>query len=244
MFDYALMFFIILAAGFVQGLTGFGSVLLSLPLLSLFLDIKTVIPLVSLFALCINASVCYSVRQSLSIRRLAILLLATLPGLPLGAWALKHVMQQYLALFLGTTIILFMGYQFFFRPRAREWKRPWIALTGMLAGFLGGSIGANGPPVIIYATTQPWPKDDIKATLAGYFFAAGIGISSSHLAFGMITDSVALHFLQLLPALALGVLLGVRSYGRLSDHLFRRFTMVLIFALGIMITTKALMNIF
>jgi uncharacterized membrane protein YfcA len=39
---------IMLMAGFLQGFPGFGSVLLSLPLLALFLDIKTAIPLVAL----------------------------------------------------------------------------------------------------------------------------------------------------------------------------------------------------
>jgi uncharacterized membrane protein YfcA len=39
---------IMLMAGFLQGFSGFGSVLLSLPLLALFLDIKTAIPLVAL----------------------------------------------------------------------------------------------------------------------------------------------------------------------------------------------------
>ncbi|GAB7022912.1 sulfite exporter TauE/SafE family protein [Salidesulfovibrio brasiliensis] len=243
MLEYTLMFLIIMSAGFVQGLTGFGSVLLSLPLLSLMLDIKTVIPLISLFALCINASVCYSVRRSLSAKRLALLLVATLPGLPVGAWALKHVVQHYLALFLGLTIILFIGYQFLFKPKRIEWRRRWIALTGLLAGFLGGSIGANGPPIIIYATTQPWPKDEIKATLAGYFFLAGLGISTSHYSFGMITGEVTSLFLRLLPALGIGIILGVRSYGRLSDSFFRRFAMFLVLALGFMITAKALIKI-
>jgi uncharacterized membrane protein YfcA len=39
---------IMLMAGFLQGFSGFGSVLLSLPRLALFLDIKTAIPLVAL----------------------------------------------------------------------------------------------------------------------------------------------------------------------------------------------------
>jgi hypothetical protein len=37
---------IMLMAGFIQGFSGFGSVLLSLPLLAIFLDVKTAIPLV------------------------------------------------------------------------------------------------------------------------------------------------------------------------------------------------------
>ncbi|MEF2145901.1 MAG: hypothetical protein V3573_10680 [Desulfovibrionaceae bacterium] len=54
MTELAALCLITACAGFVQGLSGFGSVLLSLPLLSFFLPIKTVIPLVALLAFCIN----------------------------------------------------------------------------------------------------------------------------------------------------------------------------------------------
>lgn len=240
MLEYALIFSVVMLGGFVQGLTGFGSVMLSLPLLSLMLDIKTVIPLISLLALCLNASVCYSVRRSISVGRLSVLLLSTLPGLPLGAWALKYVDQTSLSLLLGLLIVAFMGHQLLFRPARRELGKPWAVATGVTAGFLGGSVGANGPPVIVYVTSQPWHTDEIKATLAGYFLMAGIGISGSHYFFGMITPEVIDLFLRLLPALALGIIVGIKCYGRLSEELFRRGAMIMAFILGLVITFKAL----
>jgi len=240
MIEYALIFSVVMLGGFVQGLTGFGSIMISLPLLSLMLDIKTVIPVISLLALCLNSTVCYSVRRSISPGRLTVLLIATLPGLPLGAWALKYVSPESLTLLLGLLIVAFMGHQLLFRPARRELGKPWAAVTGLTAGFLGGSIGANGPPIIVYVTSQPWPKDEIKATLAGYFLMAGIGISGSHYFFGMITPDVIDLFLRLVPALALGMLLGIKCYGKLSEDIFRRAAMILAFGLGLMITFKAI----
>jgi len=54
MTTYSLLLAVTFLAGFVQGLSGFGSVLLSLPLLILFLDVKTAIPLVALMALALT----------------------------------------------------------------------------------------------------------------------------------------------------------------------------------------------
>lgn len=51
---YILVCLVVFFAGLTQGLSGFGSILLSLPLLAIFLDIKIVIPLVALFAPCIT----------------------------------------------------------------------------------------------------------------------------------------------------------------------------------------------
>ncbi len=41
---YIYLTIVALLAGFIQGLSGFGSVLLSLPLMALFLDIREAIP--------------------------------------------------------------------------------------------------------------------------------------------------------------------------------------------------------
>lgn len=243
MTEYLLMLGIIFTAGFIQGLTGFGSVLLSLPLLTLFIDIKTVIPLVSLFALCINFSVILTVRKNIFYSRLVILLCSAVPAFPLGTWALKHVQASSLTILLGCLIIIFTGYQLAFRPRPIEWRLWLTSLAGAVAGFLGGCIGANGPPIIIYATTQPWPKDRIKATLASYFFLADIGISLSHFAFGMITPEVTGLFFKLIPALALGIFMGIRSYNRIPDTLFRTGALVLTLLLGIMILTRSLRHL-
>jgi len=45
-----LLCLIALLAGFTQGLSGFGSVLVALPLLVLFLDLNLAVPLVSIWA--------------------------------------------------------------------------------------------------------------------------------------------------------------------------------------------------
>ncbi len=53
--NYLFIGIIAFCAGFIQGLSGFGSVLLSLPLLALFLEVKTAIPLAALFGVALTA---------------------------------------------------------------------------------------------------------------------------------------------------------------------------------------------
>jgi len=52
-------------AGLTQGLSGFGSVLLSIPLLAIFLDIKTVIPLTALIGLSMSLILLFHLRPYL-----------------------------------------------------------------------------------------------------------------------------------------------------------------------------------
>ncbi|WP_456384925.1 TSUP family transporter, partial [Desulfolithobacter sp.] len=56
---------VFLAAGFVQGLTGFGSALVAIPLLSLLMDVKTAVPLCTLNGMIITMYLGWRLRNHL-----------------------------------------------------------------------------------------------------------------------------------------------------------------------------------
>jgi uncharacterized membrane protein YfcA len=231
---------IIFFAGFTQGLSGFGSILVSLPLLALFLDIKTVIPLVSLFALVINTIIIYKMHKHLRWKNLYPLLLATVLGIPTGVYILKIVPTNILQIILGFILLLFACYALFIKLPQKKLSHQWAWLTGFTAGCLGGSLGANGPPIIIYTAIQPWPKDKVKSTLAGYFFVAGISISSTHALTGLITFQVLKLFFLGLIFLILGVVTGMLCYKRLSEQKYRQFISVLLLILGMVMLIRGI----
>ncbi|MFO7818577.1 MAG: sulfite exporter TauE/SafE family protein [Thermodesulfobacteriota bacterium] len=229
---------VIFFAGFTQGLSGFGSIMVSLPLLAVFLDIKTVIPLISLYALIINAILLFQLYKSLNIKRLITMLVATIPGIPTGVYLLKNIPAGYLQLTLGIVLVLFAAYALFLKlPKLKTGRKSEIA-AGFLAGCLGGSIGANGPPIIIYTAVQPWSKDEIKSSMAGYFFTAGIGISTTHAVSGLITGEVLAYFFAGLFSLVLGVFAGSKMYGKISEIAYKKAICILILGLGTIMILK------
>ncbi|MGE4293690.1 MAG: sulfite exporter TauE/SafE family protein [Desulfovibrio sp.] len=231
---------VVVLAGFVQGLSGFGSVLLSLPLLCLVLPIKTVIPLIALLALCINVWLTIDLRRHIRPRRLGLLLAATLPGVPVGVFLLKTVPAQWLELFVGAVLVLFALHSLLASaPLCRKPHPLWALPAGFLSGMLGGSIGTNGPPIILYASVQPWPKDEIKASLTAYFLAAGLLVSGSHAATGLLTPEVLRLFAVALPALAVGVFCGITAYRRLGEGQYRKLVFVALLLLGGMLLARA-----
>ena len=227
--------FIILAAGFLQGLTGFGFVLIALPLLDMFLPLKTIIPLACLLALCISLILSLQLRKSIGFGKIALLFAATVPAIPMGVYVLKRVPPEYLGIALGLLMISFTAYQLLANPIPRHLGRGWTMLAGFLSGVLGASIGAGGPPVIIYSAMQPWEKDRAKGTLAFYFLISGATVSTMHSASGLITHEVLRLFALSLPSMAVGILLGLYAYSRLSDAHYRKLAFVLVFGLGCML---------
>jgi len=229
---------VIFFAGFTQGLSGFGSVLVSLPLLALFLDIKTVIPLMSLYGLVISTILLISLRKDLNIKELLLMLAGTVPGIPVGVFLLNKFPASALQYALGGILVLFGAYALFLKPPVLNTGRISKTASGFLAGCLGGSIGASGPPVIIYTAVQPWTKNEIKSCLTGYFIITGAGISLTHAAYGLITHEVLTYFFAGLISLVLGVLAGNKMYGKINEAAYKKAISALILMMGTIMVLK------
>ncbi|MEJ2690257.1 MAG: sulfite exporter TauE/SafE family protein, partial [Deltaproteobacteria bacterium] len=83
---YCLVFML---AAFTQGVTGFGSALVAVPLLSLFMDIRTVVPLSILYGLIVTLFLTYRMRRHVDRKRLLPLIIGCLPGIAVGCSLLK-----------------------------------------------------------------------------------------------------------------------------------------------------------
>ena len=232
MFDPIAILTIVLLAAFLQGLTGFGFALIALPLLEFFIDIRISVPLMVLLGTLISLHLSLRLRKSINLKSVLTLTLATLPGIPLGTYALKHLPTQGLSIGIGAVMILFTSYMLLLKPKPRELGMAATSLAGLSCGVIGSSIGAGGPPIIIYTTLQPWDKDQAKGTMAFYFSICGLLTIASHAFSGMITEEIMHMYTMSLPSLAAGIWLGTSAYKRLSDDSYKRLAFILVFILG------------
>jgi len=238
MIETVCLLFIVFAAAFIQGLTGFGFGLIALPLLGFFIPIKTVIPFMLMLAIFICLALTIQLRHAIRWKTVGVLSIATLPGIAIGIHVLKTVPPQPLALGLGILLITFTSYQLLAKPTPRELGLPYMLIAGFGCGLLTACISAGGPPAIIYASTQTWSKDETKGTLACYFLFGGAATVVSHALAGIITSDVLAYFTQSLPALALGILAGTIAYKHLSDHGYKKLTFILVFLIGCIMVYK------
>jgi uncharacterized membrane protein YfcA len=239
MTEYLPLWAIVFFGGLVQGLTGFGFVLVALPLVALFLDIRTVIPLVTALAFSICVILAWDLRRHLLVKRLSFLLLGTVPGILTGVWLLKTMPASFLELLVALCLLFFVGNAVLLKPRQRAWGWAGTCAAGFFSGMLGGSIGAGGPPVVVYSAAQPWPKDEIKSTMTSYFVLSGLGILVTQYAGGLYTPGVLRLLLVSSPALLLGVALGRKLYTRISGEGYHRLLMALLFLLGLLMLWRA-----
>jgi len=236
---YLLICLIVFLAGFIQGLSGFGSVLLALPLLAIILDIKTVIPVAALYGLSIALVLLVQLREHLEWRKVWPLLLGAALGVPIGVFFLKKLDRDMIQYTLGIILISYSLYSLFFRTLRSGTGERWGYVFGFLAGCLGGALGASGPPVIVYTSLQSWSKDKIKVTLQGFFVIAGLMVIFGHAISGITTAVVLRLFGISVPAMVLGTYVGSYFYGMIEEQWYRRMVFILLAFLGTFMIYKA-----
>lgn len=223
---------IVAAASFLQGLTGFGFALIALPLLSLLIPLKTAVPLLIMLALVISAYLSYQLRHDIRFKTIKVLFLSTLPAIPLGSYALAHFPSQPLSIIVGLLMVSFTSFQFLYKPAPKQLGVVPTALSGFISGLLAASIGAGGPPVIVYTAIQGWSKNETKSTLAFYFTLIGFLVLTTHAWNGLVTPRVINLFLATFPAMLIGMWGGTWAYKHLSDHGYKKIALAIVFVLG------------
>ena len=239
-----LLLIVFFLAAFTQGVTGFGSALVAVPILSLFMDIKTLVPLSILYGLVVTLFLTYRMRRHIDWRRLLPLMAGCLPGIAVGCSLLKWMPELFLKGLLGFTLLLYGGFHLL-RKEAISCRlaNRWGYLAGFGTGILGASLSTGGPPAVIYTALSGWSKDEIKATLSIFFLFAGTTVAISHLIGGMITREIGHLFLIGLPAVLAGVFSGAKCYDRLPHQLYLRSIHLLLVAMGVLLLSNSLYGV-
>jgi uncharacterized protein len=212
------------------GITGFGSSLLSTPtLLLLGLPLRSIVIVNLSTVLITRGMTALRLREHVSPRRPALLVLGSIPGLYCGTLLLGVVDVAFLKRFAGIAIILATLIQM---ASMRRPPPPRIPGAPIVAGWLGGVLGAttslNGiPPAILMARDRAAPRS-FQAELALYFTvsnAIGLILLAARGAF--VGHALVPTALVWIPGALLGNAIGTALGGRLPVRLFLSFAFAL-----------------
>ena len=225
---------IFLLAGFIQGMTGFGSALVAIPLLCLVIDIKSAVPLCILNSLVITTYLSLRMRKHLDAKKILPLCVAAVPGIIVGSTALKQVSPTIIRISLGILLIAYSVYSLFSTPKPKKLHKAWSYIAGFSSGAIGAAFSAGGPPTIIYTTLNDWKKDTIKATLSGFFLFNSYLIATVHAINGLTTIDIFTYFMISAPFVLLGTVLGTICYGKIPREHYLQIIFAFLVLMGIM----------
>ncbi len=224
----------VFVAGILQGLTGFGFVMVALPVLLFLLDPPRAVSLSQILGLTACLLMTGGLRKKLQLTETLILIAATLPGIWLGAAALMLWPPTIIKMLVGATVVgasipMLSGF-------SRPFKHERLAAVGAgaISGLLQGSTGLGGPPAVILLTNQGWPREVFRASISLFLAVISIITLSLYRLSGVLTDDTALLAALLLPALVLGLFTGMRLAPKVNVQLFRKMVNLLVLATGLM----------
>jgi uncharacterized membrane protein YfcA len=237
LFNLSLGALIIFVAYMVRGIAGFGSALISVPLLALLYPIPVVVPLVVFLDFVGSASQGMKNRTLIVWREQLPLIPFAVIGIAGGLTLLSSMGSASLAQALGAFVILYAIYQLLPLPDLRG-PRILVIPFGLLGGLVGTLFGTGGPFYMIYLTLRGLEKGAARATFAANFLIDGAIRLAAYATVGFFHSEVLLATLAALPVAAAGLWVGGRVHTEISPRGYARMISALLLFSGVALIPK------
>jgi uncharacterized membrane protein YfcA len=235
---------VVFVATLIRSTLGFGEALVAVPLLALRLPVSIAAPLAVLVSVAMAAVIVVQDWRHVHLRSATGLILAALPGIPLGILLLVKGNEHVVKLILGLIIIGFSLYSIAAKstPHLHDDHPKWLLGCGFLSGVLGGAYGMNGPPLAVYGALRRWSPQHFRATLQGYFLVASLVGLAGYSALGIWSGTVTRYFLLSLPVVVIAIMIGRSMNRQMRDTGFFRFVYVGLVAIGGILVIQAVIR--
>jgi uncharacterized membrane protein YfcA len=239
---FALLFLGALAGGFVSGLAGFGTALMTLGIWLYVLPPAIAVPLILICSIASQTSTLPAIWRSIDFRLVWPFLVGGIAGMPLGTMLVAHADPRQFKLGVGVLLLVFPPALYFNRrPIALSFGgRLADATVGFAGGILGGVAGLSGALPTLWASVRGWGKDERRGIFQFFNWTILSAALLLEIATGFITWEVVRLALFVLPGTLLGAWLGARTYLTLSDRNFRDVVLGLLFVSGIALVWSSL----
>lgn len=228
------VFFAVTFAFFVRGVAGFGNALILAPILILIVSPKPVVVINLLLGIVSNGVLLPYAFRNMNRRVVMIMAACSLLGIPLGTWIIKVIASSDLKVLIGGLTVFFALLLLFGLTTRFRRERLAAGVSGFLSGVLSSATSLGGPPAVLFMHNQDWGKDVIHSTLTVFFFF-GCCFSLAALAVSGIVDAdTMVTAVSFIPAVLIGLGLGMIAFFRIHPDFFRRLSMVVIVVTGIM----------
>jgi uncharacterized protein len=221
-------------------LVGFGSGLVMVPTLVIFIEPKVLIPAVLIHGLIMNEVLAFEARKHIQKLKIAPILLGGILGLPFGAYLLVFLSPDILKILIGSVIVIF-GLIMLSGSGFKVQKEKILSVPiGVISGLLNGSVSMSGPPVILFFANQSIPKKNFRANTVTYFFFLNVATLLVFTLMGLITVEVLVLAGWTLPVALLGIYIGTKISKKVNEKVFRRIALILVSTAGLIALIRSL----
>lgn len=229
------------AGGLIQGLTGFGSALVTIPLATFFVPLP--------FALAVFAVVDFANGLRLGLENprnanlgdIARMVPPMILGILAGTTLLVNLPRKTSLLALGLFVLAYSLYSLVRRGPATIIGRHWAFVAGFCGGLAGTLFGSGGPPYAIYLSHRSLSKEEFRATMTlTIIFSVGLRLAAFAVTGLLTQDGVWIAAAASIPAGIVAIYLASRVFRVISRETVMRAVGILLFASGASLVARGL----
>lgn len=228
---------VVTVAAASQAVTGFGFVLLTLPVLALLFDPHTAVVASVVVGIVLTTWAWWLTRVDVSYAPMRLLLIGCVIGLPVGLAVFTRISERGLLILIGVLIIV-SGLLLVARVRVPAGRGVLLA-AGTLSGALLVTTGTNGPPMAVALQAARLSARGYRATLQAVMTVQNVLAVALFAGTGRITATVLTIVVASVPAVVLGWNLGERVFRRLSPEAVRRVVLGALLINGVVLIVAA-----
>jgi uncharacterized membrane protein YfcA len=214
---------VVIVAYTVFGLSGFGSTVVSVPILAQFLPVAYLVPLMALLDLASAAFMGRANREHISKPELKRLIPFMFLGFVVGVTVLVGVPDRYLRVALGAFAVA-IGIHGIFNPTLhRRISGYWSIPAGIVGGAVATIFGAGGPIYATYLNGRLTDKSQIRSTLSTLISLSAFSRAILYAISGLLLHlSILVGGVVLAPFVWIGLRIGYRIHVGLTQIQMRR----------------------
>jgi uncharacterized membrane protein YfcA len=233
---------VILFAYTVFGISGFGSTVIAVPVLAIWLPLTVCVPLMVLLDVAASLFVGSTGHRHISRPELKRLLPFMFAGIVLGVTVLVALPQAPLKVALALFAIS-VGVHTIFNPTPKgRLSKYWCVPVGIIGGALAAVFGAGGPLYIAYLSARLTDKSEIRSTISALITVSATTRALVYAFTGLLLKlPIAVGVAILAPFAWGGLRLGSRIHTGLTQEQMRRVIGIVLILTGTVLLARTLL---
>ena len=217
----------------IESIFGFGGTIIFLGISGFFFDFNSLLKLAMIVGLSSGLAVLIQSYKYVSLHHLIKILIYTIPGALIGTYFISYFASDILIKIFAIILIIYGCFNLFFPDiRFPQFLKNFFVILG---GFIQGIYTIGGPFVLMGYKDYFSSKQELRSTMAGYFFI----INSLRAIFFMFLGGSYLEIVKIYYPIALLVMLsvwlGYFIHKQIPEILFKKLIIIAITLIGVLI---------
>mgnify|MGYP005706478777 FL=1 len=217
----------------IESIFGFGGTIIFLGISGFFFDFNYLLKLAMIVGLSSGLAVLIQSYKYVSLKHLIKILIYTIPGALIGTYFISYFASDILIKIFAIILIIYGCFNLFFPDiRFPQFLKNFFVILG---GFIQGIYTIGGPFVLMGYKDYFSSKQELRSTMAGYFFI----INSLRAIFFMFLGGSYLEIVKIYYPIALLVMLsvwlGYFIHKQIPEILFKKLIIIAITLIGVLI---------